>query len=115
MYILYNSTKYPCKCRPSKTMRYTGLPADFPAPVSGEIKLYDNDKFLMRTDVVEKYLRQTFADGVLTLTNLPEPQPQPEPEPEPMPDIQGDTDAMLVDLDYRVTLLELGLDDTTTV
>ena len=85
MYILYNSTKYPCKCRPSSTMRYRELPEDFPAPVDGEIALYADDDFLMRTDKAEDYLRQTFEDGVLTLTNTPEPEPVPEPvEPEPV-------------------------------
>lgn len=36
------------------------------------------------------------------------PEPEPE-EPEPTPD--DDRDAMLVDLEYRVTLLELGVND----
>ena len=31
------------------------------------------------------------------------------PEPEPQPDVQADTDAMIVDLEYRVTLLEMGV------
>lgn len=81
MYIIYNSTKYPCKCRPAKTMRYRELPESFPAPVSGEIALYADDDFLLRTDNTADYLRQTFEDGVLTLTNEPEPEPMPEPEP----------------------------------
>lgn len=36
---------------------------------------------------------------------LPEPGPTPEPEPT----AQDDTDAMLIDHEYRLTLLELGL------
>ena len=35
--------------------------------------------------------------------------PEPTPEPEII-DPQADTDAMLVDLEYRLTLLELGLE-----
>ena len=35
--------------------------------------------------------------------------PEPEPEPEPEPTAQADTDAMLVDHEYRLTLLELGV------
>ena len=34
---------------------------------------------------------------------------EPEPEPEPEPTAQADTDAMLVDHEYRLTLLELGV------
>ena len=98
MYILYNSNKYPCKCKPSKTMVYKGLPNDFPFPVSGEIRLYDDDDFLMRTDVVEDYLRQGFEGGVLMLTNEPEPvEPEPIPEPvEPEPTADELIDIMLV-------------------
>lgn len=86
MYITYNSTNYPCKCRPAATMRYRELPEDFPVPVVGEIVLCADDGFVMRTDVVEDYLRQTFENGVLTLTNIPEPEPGPEPEPVPVPE-----------------------------
>jgi hypothetical protein len=78
MYIKYNDINYPCKCNIDSSIAYIGLPSDFPYPVSGEIKLCANDGFILRTDVVEDYLRQTFQNGVLTLTNLPEPV---EPEP----------------------------------
>lgn len=73
MYIVYNEVQYPCTCRPSATMVYHGLPNDFPAPVSGTIMLCADDGFVMRTDIVEDYLRQTFTNGVLTLTNIPKP------------------------------------------
>ena len=69
MYILYNGEKYACKCKPSETMRYGGLPEDFPVPVSGKIVLCADDGFVLRTDVVEDYLRQSFANRILTLTN----------------------------------------------
>ena len=83
MYIIYNENKYPCKCSPSSTMVYSGLPDNFPSPVEGIITLCANDGFVMRTDVVEDYLRQTFENGVLTLTNEPEPEPyEPPEEPE---------------------------------
>lgn len=80
MYIVYKNTKYPCKCRPSETMRYSELPDDFPVPVEGEIALYADDDFLLRIDNTSDYLRQAFENGVLTLTNEPEPEPAPEPE-----------------------------------
>ena len=84
MYIKYNGNKYSCNAlaRSKSTVTYRGLPADFPAPVSGDIVLYADDGFEMRRDAAEDYLRQTFADGVLTLTNVPEPEPIPEPDPD---------------------------------
>lgn len=47
-------------------------------------------------------------DGVVTAMtagNVPEPEPEPDPEPT----AQDDTDAMLVDHEYRLTMLELGV------
>lgn len=35
--------------------------------------------------------------------------PEPEPAPEPEPTAQEDNDAMLVDHEYRLTLMELGV------
>lgn len=70
MYIKYNGASYPCTCRPASTMNYHGLPDDFPAPVTGEIVLCADDDFVIRTDTAEDYLRQTFKNGVLTLTNV---------------------------------------------
>lgn len=102
MYILYHNEKYSCTCRPGETMSYHGLPATFPAPVSGEIVLCADDDFVMRTDYAEDYLRQVFEDGVLTLTNAPEP----------MPEVNLETT-----LDERVTALEdaLALTDETAI
>lgn len=48
--------------------------------------------------------------GVLTVTAwIPGIVPEPEPEAEAEPTAQDDTDSMLVDHEYRITLLELGL------
>lgn len=35
--------------------------------------------------------------------------PEPEPKPEPEPTAEDDMNAMLVDHEYRLTLLELGI------
>lgn len=52
----------------------------------------------------------TEINGVMTVTKwTPGVMPEPEPEPEPEPTAQDDTDAMIVDHEYRLTLLELGL------
>lgn len=101
MYITYNDKNYPCSCRPSDTMIYSGLPDDFPAPATGEITLCADDGFVMRTDNASDYLRQTFEDGVLTLTNEPEPvEPEEPTEPVEPQSTLGD----------RVSALEEALD-----
>lgn len=113
MYIIYNETKYPCRCKPAPVaINYFDLPEDFPAPVSGTIPLYADDGFLLREDSADAYLRQTFANGHLQLTNVPGPEPAPEPEPsDPEPSEEDDTASMLIDHEYRLTLLELGLSE----
>lgn len=83
MYIKYKENNYPCDCHPSDTMVYKGLHDDFPAPVDGEIVLCADDDFVMRTDNSADYLRQTFDEGVLTLTNEPDPEPVEPVKPVP--------------------------------
>lgn len=49
-------------------------------------------------------------DGVMTVTSwTPGEIPEPDPTPKPEPTAQDDTDAILVDHEYRLTLLELGV------
>ena len=80
MYIKYSGNTYKCGCKPRRdSIVYSGLGEDFPAPVSGDIALYADDGFLMRTDRVEDYLRQEYSDGVLLLTNMPLPEESDEP------------------------------------
>ena len=44
------------------------------------------------------------------LPDMSEPgAPNPEPIPDPIPTAQEDNDAMLVDHEYRITMLELGI------
>ncbi len=93
MYIKYQGKDYGCTCRPrANEITYSRLPEDFPVPVSGEITLCAEDGFVMRTDTVEDYLRQTFSGGTLVLTNEPEPEPAPEPEEPEYPDGYDDYD-----------------------
>ena len=42
----------------------------------------------------------------MTAGIVPEPGPEPDPEPDP----QEDTDAMLIDHELRISMLELGLE-----
>lgn len=80
MYIQIEAKQYPCFCHPSDTMIYRGLPDNFPTPVTDEIVLCADDGFVLRTDDPMAYLRQSFADGVLVLTNKPVPVAPSEPE-----------------------------------
>ena len=61
-------------------MTYTGLPADFPAPVSGEILLCADDGFVLRADRAEDFLRQVFLGeiGALVLTDAEEAEEKPQ-------------------------------------
>ena len=52
------------------------------------------------------------VDGIPTVTKwTPGIVPEPIPEPEPEPTAQDDIDSMLVDHEYRLTLLELGVNE----
>ena len=96
MYITYRDKNYPCTASVGKTMVYRGLPENFPNPVHSEVILCADDGFELRRDNPSDYLRQTFVNGVLTLTNTPEPVPVELSEPvEPTPT-----------LDERVSILE---------
>ena len=97
MYIKYKNIDYPCKdCRVTKqSTSYHGLSEDFPTPVDDVVSLCTKpvevegfnlpkkDEFVLRKDDPSDYLRQTFSNGVLTLTNIPEPEPIEPIEPEP--------------------------------
>lgn len=101
MYIKYKEVEYPCTCRPSADMVYRGLSDDFPVPVSGEIQLCADDGFVMRTDTVEDYLRQTFENGTLTLTNiaelvLDEDEVETEYTPRPFDQLRADVDYIAI-------------------
>ena len=79
-------------------------------PLEGELPVESDSGELLCFIETEDFARQFMRGDVLTFTNEPEPEPVPEPEPEePEPTPDDDRDAMLVDLEYRVTLLELGV------
>ena len=110
MYIKYNDKTFPCNCQvTSSTITYSGLPEDFPAPVSGDIVLCANDGFEMRTVMVEDYLRQTFDSGVLVLTNIPEPEIV-EPEPVTTPSLSERVTTLEETTNADSTLLKAQVD-----
>ena len=99
MYISYKNKSYPCRCRIGSDMVYTGLPENFPAPVDGAVKLCRDDGFVLLEDNPADYLRQTFAGGVLTLTNTPEPEAEdPGEPPEELP--PSELERLRADVDY---------------
>ena len=96
MYIKYENQKYPCKCViANETICYKELPDNFPETVKSEIVLCADDDFVLRTDNTKDYLRQTFENGTLTLTNVPEKEPEPTPEPQP-----SEVERLRADVDY---------------
>ena len=81
-------------------------------PIEGELRVESDGGSVLCIIETEDFARQLIRGDVLTLTNEPEPEPEPIPEPEPTepdPDPDEDRDEMLVDLEYRITLLELGV------
>ncbi len=71
---------------------------------------YENNGFVTLTldgDVVTAMTANTAARAAW-LATLPA-LPAAEPEPEPVATAEEDRDAMLVDHEYRLTLLELGV------
>lgn len=100
MYIKYDNKDYSCKCSiNSSSITYRELSEDFPSKIDGEITLYADNGFEMRKDNVKDYLRQTFLEGTLTLTNLPEPEPETEeitPTPTELEQLRADVDYIAV-------------------
>ena len=66
-------------------------------PIEGELRVESDGGSVLCIIETEDFARQLIRGDVLTLTNEPEPDPD------------EDRDAMLVDLEYRITLLELGV------
>lgn len=83
MYITINGSKFSCTRRESDIyeVRYYGV-SPTPESVSGEIALYTDEDFLLRTDPVSAYARQIIDGARVTLTNRPEtviPEPVATP------------------------------------
>lgn len=108
MYLDYGKKQYPCGSRIGADMVYTGLPEEFPAPVDGPVKLCRDDGFVLREDDPAGYLRQTFAGGVLTLTNTPEPEAEdPGEPPEELP--PSELERLRADVDYIAVMTGVTL------
>lgn len=111
MYITINNVRYPCMGyapREGLSVSFTGI-AGVSLPVTGEIGLYREDGFQLAAQYTGDYERQTYADGILTLTNEPEPIPQPELEPQEEPLTITDLAEAVLDLQVEVTSLKMGV------
>lgn len=60
------------------TVKYTFVTPE-PESISGTIKMYRDDGFLMSEDNADSYERKTYVGTLLTLTNAPEVEPTEQP------------------------------------
>ena len=84
MYLLINDTRHTVSRRivTKDTIKYLSVTPD-PGMVSGTIKVYRDDGFLMAEDNADNFQRQQYTGTLLTLTNAPEPTPEdPTTKPE---------------------------------
>lgn len=78
MYLEINSKRHTISRRiaDNDTVRYLTVTPD-PGEVSGTVKVFRNDGFLLSEDHVSDYARQSYSGTLLTLTNEPEREPEP--------------------------------------
>lgn len=110
MYIQISGKQYACTGydRATNSVKFSGV-EDLSPPITGMVILCDDDGFELATQNCGDYARQVYTDGVLTLTNEPEPVPVPTPEPQPQPPSTADMAEAMIDLDTRVSMLEMGV------
>jgi hypothetical protein len=108
MYILNQGNKYSCKnyINTSKYVIFEGIEEPI-EHFTGVITLCQDDGFILAEEDVSKYAKQTFVNCILTLTNEPEPEPQSDPPSNPPTTV--DMAEMLLDLEFRTSLLEMGV------
>lgn len=71
-------------------------------------KIYQGGEEINRIVADEEFVEEYCPKHGYTYELEPEPEPVDPPEP-PEPTEQETTDAMLVDHEYRITMLEMGL------
>lgn len=76
MYITVNGVQYTCSRRKTSknTIKYLSVKPE-PEEISGIIKLYRDDGFLLAEDNADNYERKTYVGTCLTVTNEPEVEP----------------------------------------
>lgn len=85
MYLIINNARYTAKRRyrpkGKDEVKYLGVTPE-PEDISGAVKLYRDDGFLMCTDSAGDYARREYSGNTLTLSNEPEPVETEPVEPE---------------------------------
>lgn len=76
MYLIINGSRHAVHRRivTADTIKYTFVTPE-PENISGTIKMYRDDGFLMSEDNADSYQRKTYTGTLLTLTNTPEVEP----------------------------------------
>lgn len=115
MHIKTGGNTYPCRDYwPGTDTISFPLDGAVPEELGDTIELCTEDGFVMLTQTVTDWLRWEVRGGALVLTNAPVPEPGPEPEPStPQLTIEEAIMDMVTDLEYRTSLLELGIGGTT--
>lgn len=75
MHIKNSNNTYPCAgYRAGTSPKFWGV-TGLTLPITGSVELIGDDGFVLAEHDTGQYLRQTYADNTLTLTNEPEPVP----------------------------------------
>ena len=85
-----------------------GTAGEVSGPVDAPVRLCRDDGFVLREDDPAGYLRQTFAGGVLTLTNMPEPAAE-APEEVPAEQPPSEMERLRADVDYIAAMTGVTL------
>lgn len=105
MYLMINGNRYTVSRRivKSNEIRYLTVTPE-PAEVSGTIKTYDNNGFLIAEDNADDFLRYTYVGTLLTLTNKPLPVPYEPTEAEIAGQARTQRDQLLAETDWTQVL-----------
>ena len=81
MFLMINNNRHSVSKRivKGKTIKYLSV-SPAPESISGKIRMFRDDGFLMSEDNADEYSRKTYVGTLLQISNDPEPQPvTPQP------------------------------------
>ena len=133
MKLIIDGNEYTCRARVRKEQRvdFIGVaPAVENADLTGKIETYDDADNLIALDLVGAYQNAYVVGAIITLTSEPSladakaveemklKAPKYDEMLSHMPEVEAavaDNDAMNVDQELRITMLELGIADDGSV